>query len=363
MIAYTPAELLLRERYACLAKIFVDHPHFTPVYRRIRSCVVLGGTAQEVPCKQLTGHPGVGKSTIRWKLRRDFPRRKNACRIKLPHQPVARCDEVPFLHITMPDTPTVKSIVRAGLKAFRDDKWDQRTEEPLLTDRFYRYVSASNSLAILIDDAHYAVDDGGVVVASHIAAWLTALHNELQVSIILAGLGRTKHLFAKDLQLARRWDAPLRLEPYRWIAEGGEPHVDQDAFIAILRSFRDGSPVPFEDRVDLDDDTVAYRFMFASRGLIGLVKKILANAIRLITEQDRPAVITLPLLEQAYDEGVRGELRLPQNAFAASFVPNLGVEPPPLDDDNLLLLPPEVRRRRRSRSARNDEARAALRKG
>lgn len=364
MITLTPAENQARQRFRKLGAIFIDHPHYSPVYREVRMSVALAGADEEVPCVQLTGPPGVGKSTLKRKLVADFPRRKSARTIRLPRQPPARCDHVPIVRISMPEKPTVKALVRAGLKEIGDPTWSSGNELSILNDRFDRFVGACGTMAILIDDAHRAVDAGGVVESAHIAEWLTARHSANPVVMILGGLGRTKHLFDKDLQLARRWDEELRLEPYRWLQDDGQPHKDQGSFIAILQQFRDLSPVQFDSALDVETDDVAYRFIYASRGLIGLVKKILKRAVMILAaDDDTDGVITLPLLEAAYHQAIRGELRQPHNAFAETFTPNLKEPPPALDDDHLLLPSPERRRRAKSRKMRNSEALVRLRKG
>lgn len=364
MTHLTPQELLARSRFSDMGGIFVDHPHYTPTYSRLRLGVAMAGSDEEVPGMLLTGPPGAGKTTSKLKLEEEFPRRRKARTVKLPRQPAARCDHIPFLHFRAPSAPTVKSFVAAALKAIGDPNWDQSIEEHRLNARFDTYVEACGVLAILIDDAQRVVDAGGVAMALHLAEWLTERHSANPVVFILAGLGRIKHLFKEDAFLARRWDAELRLEPYYWITADGEPHDDQDGFIAILKQFREFSPLPFDVSVDIEDEAIAYRFIYASRGLIGLVKKILKKAMMLVALDDQaPFLITLPLLARAYDEAVGGELRLPQNAFYADFTPNISQAPPPLLDDHLLLPPAAAQRRQMTRRMRDDRARAALRKG
>lgn len=363
MLDFTPEELIARARFTDIGAIFIDHPRYTPIYQRLRLAVALGGTDDEVPAIQLTGPAGGGKTTTGRKLEQQFRRRKNARTIKLPRQPVAKCDYVPFLMFTCPGKPTVASLVASGLKAIGDPNWDQGLKEPRLNARFDAFVEACDVLAIFIDEAHRAVDREGVVVAAHIAEWLTDLHKAHRVVLILAGLGRIKYLFEDDIQLTRRWDAALRIAPYQWLDDVGAPHEDQDAWIAILRRFRDLSPIPFDLALDVEQDEVAYRFIYAARGVIGLVKKILKKAIMLIAiDADRPLLITLPLLERAYDEGVQGEMRAPFNAFSEAFVPDIRAPLPPLIDDRVRLPTPKARGRRQRKKARRDEMRATMTK-
>lgn len=350
----SPIEATTKQRYAQLGSIFIDHPHYSPVYQELRLTLLMSGCDEEPPCVHLTGPPGVGKTTLKRKLFQEFRTRRGAHVIKLPRQPRIRCDHVPLLRMSMPEKPTVKALLRTGLRALGDSEWDRGNELTILNDRFDAYVEACGVLGILIDDAHRAVDGAGVVTGAHIAEWLTARYNKSRIVLILAGLGRTKFLFHEDLQLARRWNQELRLEPYKWVDDEGGPHGDQAAFIAILRKFRDLSPVPFDREVDVDSDEMAYRCLYASHGLIGLLKKILKAAIFEIALADKPfPTINLALLERAYDKAVRGELRQPDNPFRKSFTPKLSDPPPPLRDDSLLLPPREVLQQEKTRRQRN----------
>jgi hypothetical protein len=352
-----------RLQFSALSSIFIEHRRYAAAYRRVRMAVILGGDDEEAPCLQLSGPPGVGKSTIKRKLLVDFPKRPSARKVKVPRGPPIRCDHIPVLAFNMPTNPTVKSILREGLRELGDPEWTGQ-DDSLLTDRFDRFVAACGTRAILIDEAHRAVDRGGVVVSANIAEWLTARHSANSVSLVLVGLGRLKHLFTADLQLARRWDSEFRLEPYDWRdGADGTPGDDQLIFMGIVDAFVELSPIPFEGDLDPHDECMAFRFYYASRGVIGLLKKILKHSVRLIAEEGLQPVISLPLLERSYDEAIRGELRAPRNPFAADFDPISTPPPPPLLDDRLLLPSPERRRREKSKKVRNDEVRAALQKG
>lgn len=186
--------------YRDMSAIFVEHPKHEAALAAARSAVLLSAQDDEAPCLQISGPPGVGKSTLRAKLLVEFPRQRRARVLDLPRQPGFLADYVPLLAFDMPTRPTVKTVAKAMLRALRDPEWE-RGDEFSLTCKVDLFIEACGTQGILIDEAHRAIDRGGVVIAANLAEWLTARHSANPTSLILLGLGRVKHLFRDDLQL------------------------------------------------------------------------------------------------------------------------------------------------------------------
>ncbi|MFH5926905.1 hypothetical protein [Roseomonas xinghualingensis] len=128
------------------------------------------------------------------------------------------------------------------------------------------------------------------------------------------------------------------------------------------------SPIPFaaDVRPDDNDDGVnderAFRFFYASRGVMGYLVKLLRTALKLaISNPKAHPVIDRPLLERAFTKAFSTSRYGLENPFKEEFkwrVPNgkpggLPNLPPPLADDRAPLA--SVRRR----STKKDRARAA----
>lgn len=348
-----------RSAYGQVNKVFVQHPRFTRPFEEICQAIMLSGEGLEAPCMRLTGPSGIGKSTLKQKLGEAFPRKRNARTIHLPRSPPLQADHIPLLQLEMPTKPTAKSLGREFLLQLGDEDWF-RGDEFRVTDRVDRFLSGCGTGGIVIDEVNRAVDRAGVVVADGLTEWLIQRHARNPVALILLGQGRMNYLFAACGQMERRWDADLRMEPYAWFSvDGSEATEDQDTFIGILAAFRDLSPLPYNFNVE--DDDVAYRFYYCCRGAIGLLKKLLKQAMR-IAEQVQAAALDMRLLEEAFTRAFPRDSPRLQNPFSTNFEPWRRDPPPPLPDDRLLLPSPAARRRSKQRRIRDDELKARLTK-
>lgn len=316
----------LSDAYARIDAIFVNHPKFADVLDEVRDLIELPHT-RTAPCIHISGPAGVGKSTIKDRIQLEYPPLPGGAEVRLVGGVSMVTDLHKILIVRMPASPTVKSLAREMLKAYGDEFWN-RGDEYGLGDRVDRYIAASRTRAILIDEAQRAVERSGTVVSDKLIDWIKSRHETNSVAFILLGLGSLRHLFEADRQIERRWDAEIRLEPYRWFRADGSPdHAGQDDFIALLATFRDLVAIPID--VDVEDDDVAFRFFYLSRGLVDGVKKLFLKCARLMRRSAKTS-IDLALLEQAAEGAFRLQANRMQNPFSLEFVPE---PPPPLQDD------------------------------
>ncbi|TWA87908.1 TniB protein [Azospirillum brasilense] len=344
--------------YRQMASIFVPHPRFVRIMEEIRFVLSLQGSDDEAPCMQVSGPPGVGKTTLRKKLAQEYRVTPDGRSIDEPPHPILVADHIPLLQFVMPPQPTVKSVGMEMLRTFGDPAW-WRGDKYTFGKRVDKLIAGCGTVGILIDDAQRAVDRNGVVVTEELADWFKSRHDENNVSLIFLGLGRLSYLFEQDGQHERRCDAELRMCPYQWRTKDGDDNVeDQSRFIGTLLAIRKMSPLPFD--VDVTEDRIAVRFFYASRGAMGGLKKLMKMCVRII-EQDaaRSRCINLELLEEAFERAFRKELHMMVNPFAASYA---GQMPPPIDDDSLRRPDPPARRSAKNRRLRKDEVNRHLTK-
>lgn len=314
------------EVYAQIDAIFINHPNFAHAYGEVRDLVDLPVTLT-APCVHVSGPSGVGKSTLRSRMQAEFPPMPGGAEVKLLGGVRMVTDRHQILVIRMPSSPTVKGLAREMLIAYGDELWS-RGDEYTLGDRVDRYIKASGTRVILIDEAQRAVERTGTVVSDKLIDWIKSRHETNSVAFVLLGLGSLRHLFETDRQIERRWDAEIRLAPYRWHLRNGSPDLTgQDDFIALLATFRDLCPVPFA--FDVENDEVAFRFFYLSRGLIDGVKKVLLKCARLMRRNGKQ-VIDFALLKEAAEGAFRLKANGMQNPFSEDFIPTA---PPPLQDD------------------------------
>jgi hypothetical protein len=318
-----------RSAYRAIDAIFINHPRFAWALDEMRDLVELKPTLT-APCIHVSGPSGVGKSTLQKRVCMEYPAEPGGACVKLLGGLSLVADRHRLVALKMPPEPTVKALAREILKAYGDELWG-RGDEYTLGDRVDRFIAASQTNAVLIDEAQRAIERTGTVVSEKLIDWIKARHEANSVGFIFLGLGRLRHLFEADRQIERRWDAEIRLEPYPWFAPDGSDDVENQAnFIGLLAKFRDLSPVPFA--VDVENDHVAYRFYYLSRGLVDGVKKLLLRAVRLMARHDARA-FDFPLLEAAAAAAFRLEQNGMQNPFSKGFRME---PPPPLEDDYLI---------------------------
>lgn len=320
-----------REAYRAIDALFVNHTVFANAIDEIRDLIELSPVVT-APCIHVSGPAGIGKSTLMHRIKTEYPPVKDGALVSLPNGLSTVADQYRLLVLEMPESPTVKSLAREILKAYGDELGG-RGDEYMLSDRVDRFIAASQTSAILIDEAQRAIERPGTVVSDKLIDWIKSRHGANSVGIVLLGLGRLRHLFEIDRQIERRWDAEIRLEPYRWVSRDGSDDLEGQAnFIGLLAKFRDLSPLQFD--FDIEDDDVAFRFFYISRGLVGNVKKLLLKSVRLL-RRTQTSTLDFPLLRLATDEAFRLEANGMQNPFAPDFVRSL---PPPLEDDYTMVI-------------------------
>ncbi len=316
----------LDEAYARIDAISINHPKFSEVRAEVRDLIDLPQT-RTAPCIHVSGPSGVGKSTLKDRIQMEYPPERGGAKVQLLGGVRMIADRYRVLVVRMPSSPTVKALAREILKAYGDQLWN-RGDEYTLGDRVDRYIAASQTKAILIDEAQRAVERSGTVVSDKLIDWIKSRHETNSVAFVLLGLGSLRHLFEADRQIERRWDAEIRLELYRWFRKDGSLNFSgQDNFITLLATFRDLSPIKFE--FDVEDEEVAFRFFYLSRGLVDGVKKLLLKSARLM-KRHGTQTLDFGLLEKAAEGAFRLEANGMQNPFALDFIPS---SPPPLEDD------------------------------
>lgn len=328
--------------------IFIEHPSYKRALSIVEATIKHHGQLTEAPCLQITGVPGIGKSTLCRKLETSYPRVEDGRSFTLSAGVIAKCDHLPVLVLEMPDTPTRIRLIREMLKRLGDPKSKSGTNDRL-KDRLYNYIPALGTHTVVIDDTQRAVDRNGVVKKQEIAFFLQDLHDKLGVVIILMGLGRMKDFVNQDLQITRRWDAEIRIEPYKW-ESGDENESSRADFIGILLVFMTRLPLRLTNQLDLNryrernPEKFLYnckRFYYASAGVIGLLKKLFV-ALLLISEEEDCKIANMELMYTAYKKAF-GEENAAEGRVNP-FGPNWkGELPPPLPDDALLINPPRNR--------------------
>jgi len=304
----TRVEAALKTRHQ-VSSLFVPHPQFTRARAEIDYLLDLTeGEDDEMPGILVLGHTRSGKSTLLKKVVQEAGEVKRDAVVltDLRYSSRAVADYIPIVQFKMPTEPTVKSVAREILKALGDPIWWRASDAANLKGRAEYLLETCRPRALWIDEAHHAVDRAGTYVAEELADWLKLLLDNTRVPQILSGLHRLQYLFDHNEQLRGRYNNTIELGAYVCFHETAKGIVADETelldFLGILAAFVNETPL--ENRLDLNDESLARRFYCATCGLIGFVKKILRSAVEIVAIQKRPPRLDLILLEAAYQRAV-----------------------------------------------------------
>ncbi len=339
--------------------VFVPHTAFTEVLKDIEDIFSVHGQLREAPNVFVTGPAGAGKTTMIELFLAAHPRVENGRRVSAPGGD-AVCDDVPLLVSEMPSQPTVNSLARQLLKDLGHAFWN-KGDRDALKNNLVGFAQDCGVKGVVIDEAQRAVDRDGEVRSEDIAEFLKELQGLLNVSFFLFGMGRVRGLFDHDDQVDRRWEEELAIPPYQWGADNADPEPESRLnFIAVLASMREQSPLPFANEIDVEMNDCAKQFYYASRGVVGLLKKLLLAAMR-IAARDGDSVISSDLLYRAFEKAFRKEKKHERliNPWGQEW---MGQAPPPLRDHSLPIRRKKPTKPNATKAERRNEIIAALSK-
>lgn len=270
-------------------RIRIDHPGFARCIRKIATLHRRSQFNQYGGGLLITGISGTGKSSVLRHYQDHFER-----------SDTQDGQVIPVLSVQTPSSPTVKNLAEAILRALGDPASSRGTSESK-TERIYKFFSACHVELLLIDEFHHFLEGSRARRSGHVTDWLKNLINVTNVGVVLAGLPSCEEALHSNQQLARRFSARLRLEPF-----GYETEESQLEFRGVLAGFQNELPIR---TVDLHEDKTARRLFVATNGIIDYVIK---------------------LLEEACDIArVTGATSLDQRIFALAFQEAVWADSPP----------------------------------
>ena len=289
--------------------LFIEHPAFMNTLSNILFELSLQDELAEPPCFYVTGPTGIGKSTLIASLLEHYPRVVDDVRTVMPDGTVRVSDRVPMVSTTMRPQPTANGLLRSMLKELGDQGWKSGEREEL-QNRLALQARACKTRTIIVDEAQRAVDRDGVLRRYDIAEVLRDINESTGITIILFGMGRTRHLFDHDSQIWRRFEDEIVVPPFEWGEdnESGVVPECRQCFIGLLVTYRDQMALPFAASVDVEDQDVAMRFFYVSRGVVGLLKKLLLRAVKIALRQ-QSGEITEAILNEAFDRAFHKDVK------------------------------------------------------
>lgn len=337
-VAVSPSQDTYEMARDAVDSVYVPHTNFDDTLKKVLKRIERNiGRKRGQRSLLVTGLAGAGKTTLIDKILERFPKVKDGCKFELDDGTVGVCDSIPVVHAECPTKPSEKAIVTRLLKTMGDPLASKRRDLEDLKDLLRKYLKAGETAAVIFDESQRPTDRKGKILQGEIATLFQEIHNEGCV-VILVGLARAEALLDGDTQVERRWARPLRLAQYQWggLEEGeGFGPDSRYIFMGLLKAVANVVEFEWSKDIDFNQEESAFRFYYATQGLVGYLKVLMRGAIDVLEETDG-RTITSGVLAEAFEAEFRSEPKTGnlQNPFRDSFKIEM---PPPLPDDAMPL--------------------------
>lgn len=251
----TSAALHLRRRVeSCELQHMEFAVHFDGLKRRIDD--TLSGFSPRI--EWLVGPSRVGKSMLAKCLVRLYPTTRDGGRrtvpvLRVPFQPSISPKLLPISVLTALDVPLPQRGLASGV----------------MVNRMADQLRLAGTRVLIFEEASHLVEPGSKVPPRAAADWVKAVHDELNITVLMFGVPRLKRLFESNEQLRLRASACREFRPYRW-------HVEDErrAFATCVLTFAK----LFEDAgwpIGLTREQLIGQCYLLSGGLVGVVARFM----------------------------------------------------------------------------------------
>jgi lysozyme family protein len=304
-----------RQRYNLIEAILIKHRGFTTLIDEIDYCARFTNEIEAVspPCLAILGETGAGKT----RLIEAWLKQSGLRRSETPQGSV-----IPYLYVSVPTKASIKGTASAFLHTLGDPNPGRGTQWNMVT-RLHNFIKECRVQMIFVDEFQHIVDKETKRVLHAVADFLKDIINQTRVPMILIGrAGEAEPVLNVNPQLDRRIGSPLYLRPFVWDRETPETTILE--FRGVMEMI--DQLLPF-DYSGLSEESMAYRFYYATNGYIGWIIHIIRYAAHKAIKMNSP-ILTLEMLASAYNARIAmtamgtigSDGRRKENPFLLSFV-------------------------------------------
>lgn len=282
-------------RQVMVEQIFVEHPRLTKLLDKIRHCHEYSKISAEPECMFIGGYAGTGKTTLYQYYEAQFPRSVTESGIR-----------VSVLSSVTPQRATEKSLVGEILESIGDPSAKKGTADNQ-TSRLRKFIKECGVELIILDEFQHFVDGDSKKILKNVSDWLKNLIDAAKKPIVLVGQPYADRILdaSGNEQLQRRFLIREILTPFGWEDEKGET-AKKGARRKEFRAFLEAidRKLPFDEKSNLSEPTMAYRFYCGTNGRVSKVMTIVRRSAELAINYSLTK-LDLEVLSEAYEDRLR----------------------------------------------------------
>lgn len=286
--------MTLSEKLSIANNIYVAYPRFKEILSAIEDCHNFSNLKDEPECLFLKGETGAGKTTIFKSYAQKYPR------VETDSGTIVK-----LLSVTIPSPATVKSVVSKLLWELGDPAYEKGT----ISNQTIRLIGLMKDCGVslvFLDEFQHFIDRDSAKVLRTVSDWLKNLILDTKVPMVLIGLPEAEAVFKFNPQLSRRFANRYNLSPFSWTEDCGKE------FRTFLHAIE--SQLPLELESNLASEEMAFRFYYASDGIIAYVMKLVRYGTYL-TLTEGLNKLDYPVLARAFEKYVRADKPYKKNPF------------------------------------------------
>lgn len=220
---------------------------------------------------------GCGKSTTAKQYARLMQRQAN---------PGAK----PVLHATIGTTGSAKGL-HAAIMGALGDGFANAGNETSLRARTMRMLQSNGVELLILDEAHHAGRSG---FRGDITAEIKLMLDMGVVPVVLLGTEEARPIIASSKELAGRLMSPCNLDALDWADED-----DRSLWIGLLKALdrRMVKENVISKPIGLDEEELAERLNEVANGIIGQLMRIMVEAVKIATYDERCDIVVSDLAE------------------------------------------------------------------
>jgi len=248
----------------------------------------------------VTGESGCGKTSL-----------ARAFQMQHPKAHFAEQTVTPVLLVEVPSLGTVGAVAQAILRAL-SDPYPEKGRVADQTARIEILIRNCKTEMLILDEAQHIYDRGQRKTQYATADWLKTLVNAIEIPVVLFGIPRLENLLEVNVQLRRRFAAPMEL------SIGSPDDLGfLDANFDVINALAPALPIPLSLKKITTAD-LTRRIYFATDGRVGYLKRLLSIALQAAWENDDNE-INIDTLEDAFTQIWRNGVGA-LNPFSRDFV-------------------------------------------